>query len=46
MDFPPIPDNFCGIDSASFDFDDFDFGVDGAKVVESSMGTSTTIGAT
>ena len=40
--FPYIPDDFGGIDSASFNFDGFDFGTNGTEAVQSGVGTSAT----
>ena len=46
MDFPPIPEDFGCMVGASFDFDDFIFESGDAVAVQSSAGTSTTVGAT
>ena len=46
MNFSPIPDDFGGMDNASFSFDDFDLEIDGAEAIQTSAGTSTIVGAT
>ena len=45
MEFPPILNDFSSIDGASFDFDEFFFGMDGVEYVKFGAGTSATAGA-
>ena len=45
MDFPPIPEDFGSKYGASFDFDDFLYGIGDAETVQSGVGTSDTAGA-
>ena len=44
MDFPRIFEDFNSMDDASFDFDDFLYGMSDTDVVQSSVGTSATAG--